>query len=479
MRILKILLLLLATTPILQSCAEDNDDKIASDATIKNFIYRGMNAFYLYKPDVPVLADGRFSTVNDLVNYHAQFDRPEDFFESLIFDRSRTDRFSVIFTDYVALEQALSGQSLNNGLEFGLVGYANDASKVFGYVRYVLPNTSASGQGVSRGQIFNQIDGIQMTRSNVRTLLAQNSYTIGLADFNGGDPINNGSSISLSKAQTQENPILLSKVIDLGSTKVGYLVYNSFLRQFDEDLNAVFADFKAQGVTRLVLDLRYNGGGSVNTAIMLGSLIAGNPTTDVFSTEQWNPEIQQSFLENNPDQLINYFQNTTSSGSALNRLNLSKVHIITTQNSASASELVINSLDPYIDVVQVGGETAGKFQASITLYDSEDFQKSGANTSHRYAMQPLVFKSLNSVGKTDYFDGLVPDIEQREDFGNLGVLGDPSEPLLSLCLNEIAVNGSIKKQAPPNKPSREFMGSNTMKTLGNEMWKDDVELPQQ
>ena len=107
--------------------------------------------------------------------------------------------------------------------------------------------------------------------------------------------------LNLTKSQLQEDPILVSKVITQGNAKVGYLAYNSFLRQFDEDLNAVFADFKAQGVTNLVLDLRYNGGGSVNTAIILGSLITGNNTTDVFLQKQWNPDVQEFFQQNDPD----------------------------------------------------------------------------------------------------------------------------------------------------------------------------------
>ncbi|BAO56082.1 S41 family peptidase [Nonlabens marinus] len=479
MRIFKSLFLSLIAIALLNSCAQDNDDKLASDLTIKNFIYRGMNAFYLYKPDVPVLADDRFSTVKELEDFHAQFDTPEDFFESLIFDPNRVDRFSVIFSDYIALEQALSGNSLNNGMEFGLVGYANDVNNIFGYVRYVLPNTSAAAQGVVRGQIFTEIDGIQLTRTNFRTLIAQNSYTITLADYNNGDPIANGNTINLTKAQVQEDPILVSKVIDQGNAKVGYLVYNSFLRQFDDQLNSVFANFKSQGITHLVIDLRYNSGGSVNSAITLGSLVTNNPTTDVFSTEQWNPDIQEFLQENNPDQLVNFFKNNTTGGAALNRLSLSKVHIITTGNSASASELLINSLDPYVNVVQVGDDTAGKFQASITLYDSEDFTRQGANPAHRYAMQPLVLKSLNSVGRTDYFDGLQPDIRQNENFGNLGVLGDPSEPLLNLCLNDIAVNGRFNNPFIESRPSREFSGSNKLRPLGDEMWKEEIVLPQQ
>ncbi|KQC33445.1 peptidase S41 [Nonlabens sp. YIK11] len=479
MKLFKSLFIIIASIGILSSCAEDNDDQFASDRIVKNFIYRGMNTFYLYKSNVDVLDNDRFATTAELENYHSQFDSPESFFESLIFDRERTDRFSIIVSDYVALEQALSGNTLNNGMEFGLVRYRDNQSQVFGYVRYVLPNSDADNKGVERGQIFNAIDGIQLNDTNFRTLIAQNTYTIGLADFNGGNPVANGDEITLSKSQLQEDPILVSKVITQGNAKIGYLLYNSFLRQYDDDLNAVFADFKAQGVTNLVLDLRYNSGGSVNTAITLGSLITNNPTTDVYSREQWNPEVQEFLQNNNPDQLTNFFRNTTFDGDNLNRLGLNKVHIITTSSSASASELVINALDPYINVVQVGDDTAGKFQASITLYDSEDFGRSGANTSHRYAMQPLVLKSLNSIGNTDYFDGLAPDIALREDFGNLGILGDPNEPLLRACLNDISINGSIWRPTDisPSVYNIEFMDSNDFKPLGNEMWKEDTTLP--
>ncbi len=479
MKILKYISVLLVCLPILLSCAEDNDDKFASDTVVNNFIYRGMNAFYLYKPEIPVLANDRFATVADLENFHAQFNSPEDFFNSLLFEPNQVDRFSIIVSDYIALEQQLSGNTLSNGMEFGLVAYRNDPVNVYGYVRYVLPGSNAASQNVQRGMLFTEIDGIQLTRSNFRTLLAQNEYSIALADFNSGDPIANGQSIALSKSQLQEDPILINKVIDLGTAKVGYLMYNSFLRQFDEDLNNVFADFKAQGITNLVLDLRYNGGGSVNSAITLGSLIADNPTTDIFATQEWNPEIQAELLANDPDRLVETFVNTTTSGSSLNRLNINKVHIITTGNTASASELVINGLEPYINLVQVGDETLGKFQASTTIYDSANFQREGANPAHRYALQPLIYKTVNSAGRTDYFDGLTPDIAINEDFGNLGILGDPSEPLLNACLNDIALNGSIfRPRSTSTDQNLEFAGSNDFKILGQEMWQQQKHIPQ-
>lgn len=459
----------------LSSCFKDNDDVFADQKIINNFIYRGMNAFYLYKGDVEVLANDRFANQLELESYHSQFDSPETFFESLIFDRARTDRFSVLFEDYVALENILAGNTLNNGMEFGLVGETGSSNAVYGYVRYVQPNSNAEREGVQRGMVFNSVNGTPLTRTNIGTLFSQNSYSIGLANLNAGVATATGTTITLNKEVLQEDPILVTEIINQGSQKIGYLMYNGFLSQFDEQLNNVFGDFRAQGITHLVLDLRYNGGGSVNTAVMLGSLISGNPTSDVFSRDQWNADIQANFIANNPGELVNNFTNQTSGGTALNTLNLNKVHIITTRNSASASELVINSLKPYIDVVQVGDITAGKFQASITLYDSPNFRRINANPGHRYAMQPLVLKSSNAAGVSDYFDGLLPNIAQSENFENLGVLGNVNEPLLARCLEDILQNGSRNPTTNTALFYDEIMGSNDLQPFGNAMWK---ELPE-
>ncbi len=455
-------------------CFKDNDDVFASPTIVKNFVYRAMNAFYLYKPNVPILANDRFATFADLESFHQQFPTAEEFFESLIFDRPRTDRFSVIVSDYVLLEQQLSGQGQSNGMEFGLVAVNGSSTNIFGYVRYVLPNSNADQQGLARGIVFSTVNGVQLTRSNFRALLNPATYTLGLADLSNGVPTLNGQTVTLTKSFLQEDPIHVARVIQEGPNRVGYLMYNSFLSPFDESLNNAFNTFRAAGITHLVLDLRYNGGGSVNSAVILASLITGNPTSDVFSVDQWNPEIQQQFLDNDPARLTNFFRNTTSSGTALSSLGLNKVHIITTSSTASASELVINGLDPYIDVIQVGGTTIGKFQASVTLYDSPNFTRTGANPAHRYALQPLILKSINSAGVTDYFDGLPPDITLNENFENLGVLGDPTERLLRACLDDILQNGSRLGTSSLNPRYKEISSSTALKPLGNEMWKEGV-----
>ena len=424
---------LLSSFILFTSCFEDLDDNVqqASNLEIQDFIYRGLNFFYLYKSDTPELANDAFTDADSKNAFLSSFDTPESLFEFL---KSPQDRFSILVDDYISLENALSGVTLNNGMEYGLVFYPDESGNVFGYVRYVLPNTSASAANLVRGMIFNSVDGQQLTETNFRDLLTPDSYTIGLATFDGEnvEPIAD-SSIELTKTEYTENPVNLERTFTVDGEKVGYLMYNAFTRDFDPQLNAAFGNFKAEAIDHLVLDLRYNSGGSVETATDLSAMITGQFNNQVFYTEQWNDDRQEEY--SNPG----LFNTQISNGDAINSLNLTTVYVLTSSRTASASELVINGLSPYINVVQVGDTTTGKFQASFLLYDAPapNFSRSEANQTHTYAMLPLVFKTANSVGNTDYIDGLFPDIDLNEDYTNLGVLGDENEPLLAAALDDI------------------------------------------
>lgn len=445
MRKLNVLVLIIATL-FLTSCFEDNDDVTVSASEINDFVWKGLNLFYLYKDDVPDLANNRFSSDEEYASYLNDFSTPRSLFETLRYQPQTVDRFSRIFEDFIALEQLLDGNFTTNGMEFQVFKFSETTTNRYGIVTHVLPNTSAEAQGVKRGDIFYGINDQQITSDNLYELIGQNSYSINLGSYNdNGTPETDddlvemtAETITLSKALYSENPIYINNIINVNNTQIGYLMYNGFTGtdQYNSQLNDVFGTFKSAGIDELVLDLRYNSGGSVNSAILLSSLITGQFTGEIFSTQQWNSQFQEAIENENPEFLIDRFINRFNNAS-INSLELSKVYILTTGRSASASELVINSLRPYINVVQIGTTTTGKYQASRIVYDSANFNRENANPGHTYAMLPLIYKSLNANGVTDYFNGLEPDITISEQVRNLGVLGDENEPYLAAAISDI------------------------------------------
>ena len=421
------------------SCFEDNDDNGASASEINDFVWKGMNAAYLYKQEISDLDNDRFNDSDEYASYLNNYNSPEDLFESLIYERDNIDKFSLIIDNYIELEQYLSGVSLSNGLNYGLVYLPNSNNEIFGYVRYVNNGSAADLANINRGDIFRSIDGVTLSVDNYSDLLSQEIYTVNFANYfnNDTEDINddtielNGINIELQKAPLVKNPVHYYSTLDYSSGKIGYLMYNQFVSNYDDYLKTIFSEFKSNSIDELILDLRYNPGGSINSAIVLASLITGQFENEVFNTEQWNNDIQNYWIDNNPEYLINRFTTFQSS------LNLSRVYILTTRSSASASELIINCLKPYINVVQIGTTTYGKYQASVTLYDSENFSNQNVNRSHSYALQPLVLKTLNVNGVTDYYNGINPDYEYEERAFDMGQVGDLNEPMLNFTLDII------------------------------------------
>jgi C-terminal processing protease CtpA/Prc len=268
--------------------------------------------------------------------------------------------------------------------------------------------------------------------------------------------------------------VLVNTVIESGAHKIGYLMYNGFYPGYESQLNTAFAQLESQGITDLVLDLRYNSGGSIATATRLASMITGQFTGQLFAKEQWNDKAQAYFESTNPANLRNDFTDELGNNAPINSLNLNKVYVLTSKSTASASELVINGLAPYIDVVQIGDFTTGKNVGSITLYDSADFGRNGRNPNHRYAMQPIVLKIVNKDGFGDYLDGLPPDYTLLENLGNLDVLGNPSEPLLSTAIGQITADGRKIKQSP-EKIFKHFKDSKSLDNLRDQMYVENFD----
>ncbi|WP_044403918.1 S41 family peptidase [Lacinutrix sp. Hel_I_90] len=437
--------LLLALVSV--SCFEDRDDTPVSVNDINDFVYRGMDAYYLYRAEVPDLVEDKQGSSN-YSNYLSSFNSPEACFESLIYNRNTVDRFSWITSDYIALEQQFSGVTKNTGMAFGLMRYVENGNDLFGYVRYILPGTSADNTGLKRGDLFYAVNGTPLTLSNWRSLLRQDSFTLNLASYNDNgtaettdDTIDTTTNtVNLTSIPYTENPVFKTEILQVEGQNVGYLMYNGFTSNFDTALNAAFAEFRANNLQHLVLDLRYNPGGSVNSSAILGSLVTGQFNTQVYAKLNYN-NIQQ---DNNFDYL---FVNEAN-GVALNSLNLTKVYILATGSSASASEMVINSLNAYIEVIQIGTPTVGKSQASITLYDSPNFNRSEADPRHTYALQPLVAITVNKNNDQVPIDGIIPNMLLDEQINNLGILGDENEPLLAEALADIAAtNKSVPQKS--------------------------------
>ena len=429
--------LLLILSLCLLSCSKEPIEKQLEEATrkaeaedplysTKDFIWKGLNQYYLWQEEINDLSDTRFekslgytnATSKRYVSYLKNFSTPEILFKYLL---SPEDRFSFIVEDIDQLEDSFQGISLSTGMDYALAQI--ETGEIVGYVRYVFPNSDAEKKGVKRGDFFLSVDGQRLTTTNYQQLLfnQKNSLTFGFFKVVNKQIVPTESK-TLSQLPLQEDPILLHKTLSRSGKKIGYLVYNSFVSKYDKQLNEVFGKFKSNGISDLVLDLRYNSGGSVQTAIYLASMIKGTDTNKVFVKQTSNTK------------MINYwkrdhtFENNIS-GTPIHTLNLSKIYILTSKHTASASELIINGLKPYLTVVQIGETTLGKNLASITLKDKTKGSK--------WAMQPIVLRSENAAGFGHYETGLVPNFEIKEDVRNLGTLGDENEPLLAKALELI------------------------------------------
>jgi len=209
-----LLLFLFTTAFFFQSCEESNNilrtplgigaqEFVPKNLEIQDFIWKGLNTYYLWQADVPNLADDRFASQQELNAFLQGYPAPEDLFDALRVDKS-IDRFSWIVDDYLVLEQQLQGTSKNNGVEYGLVYKPNSTTDIFGYVRYIIPNSDASTKDIHRGDIFYAVNGTQLTISNYGSLLGLENYTLNLADYNAGDITPNGKSVELSKTTLAE-----------------------------------------------------------------------------------------------------------------------------------------------------------------------------------------------------------------------------------------------------------------------------------
>lgn len=468
---LKLFVLLFIACFTITSCFEDNDDNLVFTADVKDFVWKGMNEFYVFGDEVPNLRndrfgingqDDRYATTPEYLDYLDDFSSPESLFASLIFDPGNTDRFSVIFPDLFEAIELFQGTTLTNGLRFSVYPVPGTTNDVFARVRLVLNGSPGDLAGIERNMVISGVDGTTLDSNNFASLLTQDTATYDFADYdnNGTEAVDddivtpNGTSITVSKVEFTDNPVHQVEVVVESGETIGYIAYNSFRGNFETELNAAFAQLQAANVEHLVLDLRYNGGGSIATATRLASMITGQFDGQPYANNINGPNRQDENTTFN-------FNGTLENGASTNSLGLDKVYVLTTDNSASASELTINSLRPYIEVIQIGTNTAGKTTSNRLVFDSPDFGTSQVTSAHTYALFPLTGNVTNSNDVEVPSTGLIPTFELQESRANFGTLGNPNEPLFERAIQDIT--GSTRFSFSTNTSGLPELKSNKLK----------------
>lgn len=440
-----IISILLLTGVLMTGCKEEEPivaEVIPEANGVHSFIWNGLHDYYLWNEDVPNLSSAEFKDKNKLNAFLNKYSDPEDLFEDLLYRRNVVDKWSFIVDDSQEIDNWISGISETMGYDF-MLARIGSSDNLFGFVRYVYKDSPAAKAGMKRGDIFLKVNDQQLTISNYSNLLFSNiTYKLSFGTIVNRTVTPIERTVTMTAVEMQENPIHKDTIFTFNNQKIGYLVYNGFNSDFDLQLNDVFKTFKAASINQLILDLRYNGGGSVQSSIYLASMIYGTDPTKVFAVSKFNKNFESAIVQEEGREVLNdYFVSAIgvtekSPGVPINTLNLRKVYFIVSDNTASASELLINGLKPYMDVKVVGDSTVGKYTGSFTLKDLDMNSK----PKSKWAMQPIVVKYANSQGVSDYYKGLFPTIYAEEDIAHLMPFGDPNETLLKVILDDIGGN---------------------------------------
>jgi C-terminal peptidase prc len=387
----------------------------------KNLYVRDvMTDLYLWSAQVPNVDPTRFVSPEaylDAVRY-----RPLDSTFSYITSRAANDAF---YSD-------------SQFIGFGLSTALNDLEM---RVMQVFPDSPAEETGLSRGDRIVDIGG----RSVAALIASGESATafgaseigveVDVAFVDGGGTRRQAHMV---KRLVTIPTVSLTKVYTAGGRRIGYMFFRNFVEPSYEALDVAFAELAAARVDDLVLDLRYNGGGLVNVAQHLASYVGGLRTDGQVFAEYFHND-RNTFR----NRIIRFEHKATP-------LTLDRLIVVTTRGSASASELVINALRPFMPVVVIGGTTYGKpvGQYAIAFCDK--------------LLAPVSFALRNAAGHGDFFDGFAPDCTAPDDAGHQ--LGDPEEGSLKEALTFAATGACSPRAAAPER--RSVVARNAARAVG-------------
>jgi len=374
---------------IMNGCDWFSSDRETKAKTANEYIYEQFKDWYLWYDQIPDIDPNGIATQEALI-------------DSI---KNPVDRWSFSGSLTAVSNLFQSGEYKGFG-----GGFMLDADNVI-KISQVYTQSPLGRSGVERGWKVVTINGYSSEDiDSINAALASDD----VVNFVFSDLDNVQHSFSLQHEAITMNTVLYSNVYSVEDKKIGYVVFDGFYSSSVAELNTAVEKFKTENITDLIVDLRYNGGGLNDVAYKLFAMIGGSKVKG-----QKISELKHNDKHSSKDQV----QLSEYDGSVLN---VSSVCFITTKQTASASELVINSLEPYMDVKLIGSSTHGK-PVGMYIFSVKALD---------LAILPISFKNINSLGYGDYYDGLPVDVTEIDDLSH--GWGDTDELMLKAAISVVA-----------------------------------------
>jgi hypothetical protein BACCOPRO_01005 len=406
---------------------------------VNEFIYEGLRSEYLWE---------------NTINWNAiDFKKEKDshaFFKRLIY---KDDRWTSLTDNAEAWNQGFAGISTTYGFDLRF-SYIGQTEELVAIVRYVYPGTPADRAGIRRGDLLLKLNGGPITVKNYADFYDKPTIVVNKGILKDKTLTAEPVGVAMTAVEMYQDPILKDTVINKDGHRVGYLCYSDYTERSTAELIKVFTRFKTAGVTDVVLDLRYNGGGYVSTARALCSILAPEAAMkkkERFLFKLWNENYMSYWKsKGRNDELYETFVDTLGINMNLNRL-----YILTGKGTASASELTLTGLTPYMDVVQIGDTTHGKFCGGIVLMPKHlwwDKSASYYQEIKNWGMYVMIYKFSNK--RNDEFPrGFAPKYVVKEYLLELYPFGDERDPLLGKALELITGKQVAKARSRRIQPA--------------------------
>ena len=406
---------------------------------VNEFIYEGLRSEYLWE---------------NTINWNAiDFKKEKDshaFFKRLIY---KDDRWTSLTDNAEAWNQGFAGISTTYGFDLRF-SYIGQTDELVAIVRYVYPGTPADRAGIRRGDLLLKLNGGPITVKNYADFYDKPTIVVNKGILKDKTLTAEPVGVAMTAVEMYQDPILKDTVINKDGHRVGYLCYSDYTERSTAELIKVFTRFKTAGVTDVVLDLRYNGGGYVSTARSLCSILAPEAAMkkkERFLFKLWNENYMSYWKsKGRNDELYETFVDTLGINMNLNRL-----YILTGKGTASASELTLTGLTPYMDVVQIGDTTHGKFCGGIVLMPKHlwwDKSASYYQEIKNWGMYVMIYKFSNK--RNDEFPrGFAPKYVVKEYLLELYPFGDERDPLLGKALELITGKQVAKARSRRIQPA--------------------------